>query len=153
MYINHLTLDTGNLTRIERGDVAGETLARVAPWLEAIVQSGTPAPLPVHALERYTAHAALQDGCLMLTVNGKRGQPLVTLAVAKRSRQGAAMWGLLSESPGVPPMRAGLERPAEPWCAVTIWPGLALDFGAANWLGDFERCVAWAWCTRHEDGQ
>ena len=35
--------------------------------------------------------------------------------------------------------------PEPPWCAVEIHPALALYPAAAEWLGDFERCVAWAW--------
>ena len=150
MYINHLTLATGHMTRIHRGDVAGETLARVAPWLEAAVQSGQALPLPVRDVAEYQARAVMQDGCLLLTVSSPVGQTLATLAVAKRSRHGATIWPLLGAS-HMPPMLAGLQRPQEPWCAVALWPCLALDPDATGWLGDFERCVAWAWCTRHED--
>lgn len=32
-----------------------------------------------------------------------------------------------------------------PWLAVSISPLLRFDLDAATWLGDFERCVAWAW--------
>ena len=36
-----------------------------------------------------------------------------------------------------------------PWLAVITHPTLAAHLGATEWLGDFERCVAWAWITRH----
>lgn len=62
MYINHLTLATGHTSRIERGDVAGETLARIAPWLEAGLAAGQSVPLPVSALATYSALLLAQDG-------------------------------------------------------------------------------------------
>ena len=37
-----------------------------------------------------------------------------------------------------------------PWLAVVLLPTLALDPGAAIWLGDLERCVAWTLAELHE---
>lgn len=155
MYIQHLTLASGNVTRIERGDVYGETLARISPWLTAVALDGGPAPLPVSALAAYSASASVHDGALILTVLGPAGEgfakppPLVTIGVAKRSRHGAALWPLMT-GPVMPPSAPGLKCPSAPWCAVVQWPPLAVDLDAADWLGDFERCVAWAWVTRAE---
>lgn len=149
MYINHLTLRTGNVTRIERGDVDGETLARVAPWLAALVESRATAPLPVAGLAKFSAAAFAPDGALVVTISGR--VPLVTMGVAKRSRHGAALWPLLS-APHMPPVKRNAARPAEPWCAVAIWPSITEHPDALAWLGDLERCIAWAWCTRAEDG-
>ena len=158
MYIAHITLNTGHVTRIERGDVTGETLARIGPWLAALVASGVQQPLPLSPLNDYTAAAAVAEGALMLSVFGRpivkgvfAGQrpPLVTLGVAKRSRHGAALWPVLMRTPGI---RPGLRQPAEPWCAVGLWPTAGRDMQAMHWLGDMERCVAWAWCSRPEDG-
>lgn len=160
MYVAHLTLATGHVTRIQRGDVAGETLARVGPWLAVLVESGAPASLPVASLSDYTALATVLDGALVATISGPPpttgrmagvAPPLITLGVAKRSRHGAALWPLLT-GPTMPSAKAGLQRPAEPWCGAVIWPTLALHPDAAAWLGDLERCIAWAWCTRPTDG-
>jgi len=38
--------------------------------------------------------------------------------------------------------------PQAPWCAARLETGLALYPGAAVWLGDYERLVAWAWIER-----
>lgn len=159
MYINHLTLSTGHVSRIERGDVNGETLARVGPWLAALTATGESAPLPVSGLATYSAIGSVYGGALILTVSGPTQQsgpmvgnapPLVTLGVAKRSRHGTALWPLLS-APHMPPVKRGIERPAEPWCAVAIWPTIMLHPESMEWLGDLERCIAWAWVTRAED--
>lgn len=156
-YIGHITLATGHTSRIKRGDVSGETLARVAPWLAALVESGQPAPLPVSGLADYTGHASVVDGALIVTISGVattagpmagKTPPLITMGVAKRSRQGAALWPLLT-GPVMPPAKPGLQRPGEPWCGVAIWPTIALHPEALEWLGDLERCIAWAWLERN----
>jgi len=159
MHITHLTLATGHTTRIERGDVAGETLARVAPWLAALVASGQSAPLPVAELAHYSATAFVASGALVITICGvapTTGRmagvppPLATMGVAKRSRHGAALWPLLGAA-HMPAIKPGLVRPGEPWCAVAIWPTITRHLDALDWLGDLERCIAWAWVTRPVD--
>lgn len=84
-----------------------------------------------------------------MTVYGPAGAertPLVTFAVAQDSANGDDLWERLAGRFGAAP---GLRKPPEPWCGVVVHPALALDGAARDWLGDFERCVAWAWITRH----
>lgn len=156
MYLNHITLSTGHTTRIQQGDVSGETLARVGPWLAVLVESGQPAPLPVSSLADYSAHAAVLDGALIVTISGPppldgpmagKAPPLVSIGVANRSRHGTVLWPLMT-GPVMPKAKPGLQRPGEPWCAVAIWPTLALYPAATQWLGDLERCIAWAWIDK-----
>lgn len=154
-YITHITLSTGHTSRIKAGDVSGETLARVSPWLLTLVDAGRAMPLPVSSLREYTAHAAVQDGALVLTVSGPTitdaGQvqnmrpPVVTIGVAKKSRH-AHLWRLMTTGQHMPQPAPGIKPPETPWCAVSIWPSSVLCTDAFEWLGDFERCVAWAWC-------
>lgn len=153
-YITHITLATGHTSRIQPGDVAGETLARVGPWLSALVESGQPMPLPVSGLSGFTALAVLLDGALVVTVSGPpiktgpmsgKAPPLVSIGLAKKSRH-AHLWALLT-GPVMPPAAPGIKCPPSPWCGVTIHPSIALHMDALTWLGDFERCVAWAWCS------
>lgn len=156
MYLNHITLSTGHTRCIQPGDVSGETLARVGPWLAALVDSGKPAPLPVSLLSGYSAQAEVFEGALIVTLSGPpptdgpmagKAPPLVSIGVAQRSRHGSALWPLMT-GPVMPKAKPGLQRPAEPWCAVAIWPTLALYPSAADWLGDLERCIAWAWAGK-----
>ena len=141
-YIHHLTLTTGHASRVSDGDVSGETMARVRPWLEAMVESGRPMPLPVSALaDDYSAHASAKDGALLVTVSGPTGLPMVTIGVAARSRHAVKLWAELVALSGA----ADPGRPSAPWCAVVLWPDLSAHMDAAAWLGDLERCVAWAW--------
>ena len=142
-YIHHITLNTQHASRIHAGDMSGETLARVGPWLAVLVESGQSAPLPVSALADYTAHATAQDGALAVTISAPSGLPLVTLGVAARSRHAVELWdGLASLA------KSDAKRPSAPWCAVVLWPALAAHPDATEWLGDMERCIAWVWGTK-----
>ena len=148
VYINHITMTTGHVARSYRADVTDATLAALAPWLQAAIGSGQQHPLP--GLPQYAAAAFVQDGGLVVTVYGSQPatgtrQPLATFGVAQRSRHGEALWALLVANFGA---HAKARRPGEPWCAVALHPTLVLDPAATEWLGDFERCVAWAWLTR-----
>jgi hypothetical protein len=155
-YITHVTLQTGHARRSPREEVSDATLALLSPWLDQLLAAGTPLPLPVPALSHFAASATVDNGALLLTLfaplgphqTGKPAKaelPMVTLGIAQRSRHGAQLWPLLAQLPGI---ATGLERPAEPWCAVVLHPTLAAYHGDAAWMGDFERCVAWAWITR-----
>lgn len=155
-YINHITLQTGHTRRSDRAEVSGETLARVGPWLAALVESGQPAPLPVSGLADYTGHATVLDGALIVTISGPaptdgpmagKSPPLISMGVAQRSRHGAALWPLMTGTV-MPPAKPSVQRPGEPWAAVAIWPTAALYPESAQWLGDLERCIAWAWMER-----
>ena len=66
-YINHLTLSTSNSRRSPRAEVGDDTLMWLAPWLRETVALGTPQPLPVAALARYSLLAQVEDGALLAT--------------------------------------------------------------------------------------
>ncbi len=72
------------------------------------------------------------------------GPPLVTLGVAKSSRQSAVLWPLMN-GPTMPVVKAHTKCPDAPWLAVAIWPTIVMHSEALEWLGDLERCIAWAW--------
>lgn len=142
LYISHVTLTTGDLARTSRDDVAPEVTSLLAEWLAPIVNSGLRHPLPVPELAHFSAQAAVQDGSLLVTVYAGPTVPLVTFGVARRSRHGPALWALLTAAFET---RAGLVMPASPWVAVALHPALSAGAVAPDWLGDFERCIAWAW--------
>lgn len=167
-YINHLTINTGHMLRSARADVADDVLRVVAPWLHGLIDGGGRAPLPVQQLAAYSAAAFTDNGGLVLTLYGPdvpvypapqidpaalldrpslfgAAGPLVTMGVAQRSRQGRDLWAKLIAHLDVPSNAA---KPAEPWCAVVLHPVIAAHPHAVTWLGDLERCVAWAWIAR-----
>jgi hypothetical protein len=158
LYINHVTLQTGHCAHSDRSEVRDDVLALVAPWLAGIINSGNLHPMPVQELSHLSARATVDHGCLLLTVFAPSGPfiagqahhgkdiPLITLAVAQRSRQGAELWPMLIEAFSASPKT---KKPEEPWLAVALQPGLIAYRAEAAMLADFERCVAWAWITRN----
>lgn len=154
MYINHMTLLTGENRRSPRSEVDDQTINRLYPWLHGVIRSGKIEPLPVEGLRHYRAKAFVEVG-LVVTVYGLNGacemcgfSPIVTLAVAQRSRQARYLWEMFAERFEV---KEGTKMPATPWCAVALHPNIIEFKDALSWLGDFERSVAWAWITRHPD--
>lgn len=160
MYITHLTLNTGHTARTPRSDVSASVTKLLADWLPATVNSGRVHALPVPELSHFSAQVSMEDGGLVVTVSAPLGPhtpgqvhagqtiPLVTFGVAQRSRQGALLWAMLLQSFGAKP---GLQAPVTPWCAVALHPSLGAYTEPVDWLGDFERCVAWAWITRNAE--
>lgn len=155
-YVQHSTLTTGHISQIRQGDVSGEAVARIAPWLSAMIESGQSIPLPVAELSDYSGHASVLDGALIVTISGPpppkvtgelagKAPPLVTVGVARKSRH-AHLWTLMTQVPPMPVVHPSVVKcPKAPWCAVAIWPTIAFYPDAATWLGDLERCIAWAW--------
>lgn len=146
-YIHHVTLNTGHVRNSPRTEVADEIYNIVQPLLSAAIAGERPT---IPAVEpACTLTAAAQDRCLIATVWGPdmdgRRVPIVTIGVASHSRCGAQLWPLLHERVSVPVVSSPTEVPPEPWCAVRIDIGFGFYPAAAQWLGDFERCLAWAW--------
>ena len=153
-YINHLTLTTGHCRRSPRSEVTDETLALMRPWLSAAIATTEPISLPVDELSHFSAVAIHEVG-LVVTLYGPIGPhipgkphkgdkaPIVTFGVAERSRESAVLFAKLEKHFG----RCAVSRPEVPWCAVALHDNLAAFTEALDWIGDFERCVAWAWIT------
>ena len=161
-YLNHITLSTGDLRRSPRHEVTDSTLRYLVPWLDSAIAAGTLSPLPIPALAHFSVRATVEGGALVATLLAPLGPhtrgkpysgetlPLVTVGVSQRSRQGAELWAMLVGQFGAVP---GLKMPDEPWCAVALHPGVIGYPDDIGWLGDFERCIAWAWMTRNPDLQ
>lgn len=141
-YINHITISTGHIARTSRADVGDDVIDLLAPWLNKMINTGVVDPFPVDGMGNYSAKAYTHAGGLFMTVyNGD--VPLVTFAVAKRSRQSKPVWDRLLKSFQ---HITDIKVPPVPWCAVAVHgTSILVDQEALSWLGDFERCVAWTW--------
>ena len=132
----------------------------LAKWLPESINSGSLHPLLLPDLSHFTTQAFAQDGALVVTVSAPVGRhqqgkplagrtmPLVTFGVATRSLQGAQLWASMAQAFDCKP---DLQQPDTPYCAVAIHPSIAIYNGSVEWLGDFDRCLAWAWITRNPD--
>ena len=131
-YIWHLTLDTGHGRPSPRSEVADGSVAQIAGWLD----SDAFEPLPGYrcALTYRSEH------CFEAELYSPAGGLMASMAFASHARCGAALWRRVVSK---------RHKPAEPWLAVLLGPGIVGD-PAVDWLGDFERCLAWAFLERSE---
>jgi hypothetical protein len=150
-YLNHITLSTGHTRRSPRAEVANDTIKILQLWLKAAIAHGDddyPLPGPLGDRDGFVAGARVQDGALICSIGQMRsGQvrsgPMVTFGVAARSRQSGELWALMCAQYG---SAAALIAPSTPWCAVALHPEFMRQAGGmSEWVGDFERCAAWAW--------
>lgn len=71
--------------------------------------------------------------------------PIITMAVAIDPRCGRELWAELHKEPSSSLATSPAEPPKTPWLAARLDVGGALHRETMDWLGDFERCLAWAW--------
>ena len=159
-YIEHITLDTGDTRRSPRDEVDDVSIAALQDGLGAAL-AGDRVGIP--GMDGYTMTATASGRCLMATVFGPpiRGDkgtcddvPMLTLGIASHSRCGAALWRIMHQdrTDPMPALKtAGQPCPDEPWLAARLEIGAAIYPEAMKWIGDWERCLAWAWLARLED--
>lgn len=142
-YIRHLTIDTGDQRDSYRDEVADSVVEMLRPLIDRAV-AGERVQVPGDVDPDCTMTAARgRDRALVVTVWGPPQMgldvPMVTIGVAPSSLASAAIWlAWFGISPPTP-------APPSPWCAARLLPGLTIYPQAAGWLGDLERCIAWAW--------
>lgn len=151
----HLTLNTGHTRPSPRAEVGDGTIAMLRPLVDA---GGGILPVPF-AMYRLTV--VVDDGepdCAIFTVQrADNDLPLVTCFCHWGPGDGARFWAVVGTQldtirqgfpRGALPDRLPRRPRASPWLAVLVWPTALRDPEALGWLGDFERCVAWALIER-----
>ena len=134
-YIWHETIQSQHTRRSFLSEVAPDALAKVQDWLKA---DRFPLPGGYECVVTYRA-----THCLQAEVYTSTGVRLVEIGIADHPRCGQPLWVRLGGADDA--------RPQEPWCVASLDPaGAIADPGAYKWLGDFERCLAWAWLTGQE---
>ncbi|BBD98064.1 hypothetical protein SAMIE_1015650 [Sphingobium amiense] len=139
-YLNHLTINTGKLRRSPRDEVSTDTIADTSSRIAAMLQDGR-ADLPIPG---YHIEGQAYGPSLAVTVMGG-ADPLATIAIARRDRDGRAMWRDLMDAVGGIDASLVRDPPGAPYAAVMLWPALALEADAASWIGDLGRVLAWSW--------
>lgn len=143
-YIWHVTLQTGHTRQSWRHEISPELMPIITALLNTALADDGGVVLPGEPACRLIATA--EGKCLVATVQAADDTPLVTFGVAAHARCGAGLWRCMTEIPThLSPMP---ERPQAPWCAANLMHGLGVYPSAAHWLGDLERCIAWAWIEK-----
>ncbi|MFZ5746561.1 MAG: hypothetical protein ACOY45_02760 [Pseudomonadota bacterium] len=141
-YLNHLTINTGNIRRSWRGEVADDVVDHMRELLADAIQSGGDTSMPICW---YMLHVEPfgDRRALLCTISGVGGA-LAAIGVAARPAR--ALWGqLIALRHRLDPDVRPVDEPQAPWCSVLLLPALREATDALDWLGDFERCVGWAW--------
>ena len=138
----HLTLLTGHARYSPRDEVEQQFLDHLAP----LVLQANLGRQPVPGFPGAEIQLTSERRALIATV--WRGEiPLATWGVAPDAESAGALWPILVQQQAIMPGwdRSRVQRPdSTPWCAVALL-GLGAHPDDAHWLGDCERCIAWAW--------
>jgi hypothetical protein len=135
----HITLLTGH-SRTSLPSEVGEAMEILLPWLDHAIKANS-TPVPMIAFDGY--FAVVTDAGDRLYVSVLRDStPLILFGVSTHESAGP-MWDEMTKRFPVMP---DIKPPTGAMCAVALEPALAFS-DAGMWLGDFERCVAWAWLT------
>lgn len=152
LYIQHLTLSTGHTRRSYRSEVRDDVVTYCRDLIDQAIageEEGLRVPIPSLGCDLGVVSTSRS---LLVSVQ-REEVPLVTFGLATHSRSGASLWRVLTEVGASTPIHETVKLcPPEPWCAVRLEPGATLaDHDVLMALGDFERCMAWAFIERAEE--
>lgn len=134
MTLCHYTITTGHVRQSARSEVRDDVIERLAPLLQP-GDHAMPGPFG-----DYRLRVTVDGSTLAATVITVTGVPLATTIVCIDQ---AGLDAALRATGMIPAVEITL-----PCALVEIHPTLALDPGASDWLGDFEKCLAWTWLER-----
>lgn len=139
-YIHHVTLNTGEVRRSPRGEVDDETISALKPMVVKMLAGGKPG-IPN---TDYFINGAGDGNSLVVTIWADDETPVVTIAVVLHSKRGAGLWRMMHDKhKGLALKTLPDDYPPAPWLAARFDPGFYLYNDTWDWLGDFERCLAW----------
>ena len=142
-YLNHIVLSTGHTRRSYRSEVTDDVISMLRPVVLALRQDQRP---NLSIPDYWINGPAMGHACVIWTIWHSDGSPIATIGLANRSRCGAQIWRALHEmeTPDKIATHPG-DVPAAPWLAVRLHIGASMHLDCMEWLGDFQRCFAWAW--------
>lgn len=139
----HVTLLTGHVRHSPRGEVTDDTMILMTSWLAdqgvRPVRTGQVHHAPIPNFPGYTAKMKANGRCLAATVGHEIFGDMLKIWVAPTLLDGAKAWLLHGYK--------RTQQPPAPWCVVKLLPAFEslIRHEDVSWLGDFERCLAWAW--------
>jgi len=143
--MNHITLNTGHTRVSPRSEVVDDVVASLRPVIAQLLQ-GEQVGIPA---TNTTLTAEIPDTSghnLLAVVWDSKEQPLVLVGIGVS--EATPLWEELHRSSLSALATSPDSPPEEPWCAARLEPAAIVNPAAMQWLGDFERCLAWAWIER-----
>lgn len=149
-YIRHITLTTGHARDSLPGEVSEDAIQALQPLIERVAAGDVAEPVSLSAFAEvgpYSVTGRASRKCLVLSVyhDGPPSALVCSIGVAAHSRCGASLWRNLHRWGRLPVATDPEDCPPEPWVAAALDEGALEHTDAMHWLGDFERCIAWAW--------
>lgn len=148
--IEHITINTGHSRKSARPEDPDGISACAASLAVCLSGDGVKAHLAADLpkpMSEYRMSAITEDGFLIATV--WHGKDLIcTIGVAARDDDASAdLWAMLHvyAASGIELATDPARPPRAPWCAARIEEGIVRHKDAAQWLGDYERHLAFAW--------
>lgn len=146
-FIRHITLTTGHVRNSYYGEAGDDIVAACRDLITRATadEGATPARIPGVGAYSLTGQASAR--CLTLSVwaDGPPAEVICTIGVALHSLCGATLWRRLHQWSEAPVLTDRTKCPPEPWVSAALQAGIERHPGALAWLGDMERCLAWAW--------
>ena len=143
--LTHYTLNTGHSRESPRSEVGDDTIELCRKWTVP-GDFELPPQFPGWRLK------VTIEGGLLATLTCER-MPVATLGVANTAEVADKLWPALESFyhtiTDLPIHRSADWQPAKqppmlPWLSVILIDPSDI-YTRATWLGDFERCMAWAW--------
>lgn len=132
MLLFHHTVETKHTAFTPRSDVTDDVIELLIPWIKDGLESQEPIPIPT--MTEY--FVTLKQNCLgALVANVRQIKNNETLYLV-----GFMVYKNSNLTPRYKELAKGCDA-----CVVNILEGLTWNCEAIGWLGDFERCVAWAY--------
>jgi hypothetical protein len=145
--LKHITLNSGHVRDSPRSEVADEVLDAVRLL---VVKTGA---FDVPGQPGFKTHLTLDRGAAVFDVCIDDA-PIVIGAVAWQTEYAATIWSaleIMAKQFGAtkkPTLPATL-----PWLAVLLLPTAEAWGDAMQWLGDYERCLAWAILEENQESK
>jgi hypothetical protein len=143
-FIRHITLTTGHTRDSFAGEISPEAIEVCTALIDQMIVGKRP---PIPGFQSFRISGVSYGRCFVATV-WSGNEPIVTIGIANHSRCGAETWRALHKSAALPCATQSDEYPQAPWCAARLEPHCMFYPDAMNWLGDFERCLAWAFLEK-----
>jgi hypothetical protein len=146
-HIAHLTMNSGHMYLSPRHQMLPESFTLLKPMVQ---RAGGPLPAP---LSHYRVEIDRNPESALFTLF--RGDYILLTAMLAWGENTDFEWDLIdgmsrqTMCPN-PTLSNGLARPVQPtlkpWLAILLLPDLFLQETPVdvNWMGDFERCLAWS---------
>ena len=146
--IQHITLNTGHSRDSHRSEIRDDVIALLQNLLVRACE-GEEVMIPYVGF--YSLTAQCTGECLAASVYADHTNLLCSIVVAADPICAAELWPTMHRLVPLPLATDPTEIPDTPWCAVLLTEQCHQYPEAMEWLGDFERSLAWSYLTTEDD--